>query len=221
MNNIKKTTFAVAVAALLLTACGNKTAGQQSSTDSDSIATPAAADTVAQQKAYEPGRGDLGVFDLRGPVKECKLVSGDYKKTTSFNEQGQWTAEDGKPLKEIYPGGVKRDKNGRISKGLLDKWEETYHEYHLDSKGLATKIEYHDYMDGGNDVTYTYDADGYVATESDQGWGMDAVDEETGEMVKPTVSQYTILEKDSYGNWTKRKDDKGNITTRKITYYGE
>ena len=74
-------------------------------------------------------------------------------------------------------------------------------------------------MDGGNDVTYTYDADGYVASISDQGWGMDAVDEETGELEKPVVTKYTIQEKDNYGNWTKRKDQKGNVTTRKITYY--
>lgn len=221
MNNIKKTTFAVAMAALLLAACGNKTAGQQSSTDSDSIAAPAAADAVAPEKTYEPGRGDLGVFDLRGPVKECKLVFGNYKKTNSFNEQGQWTAEDGKPLKSIYPGGVKRDKDGRITKGLFDQWGDTYHEYHLDSKGLATEINYHDYMDEGSDVTYTYDADGYVATETVSEWGMGAYDEETGEEVKPTVSKYTILEKDGYGNWTKRKDEKGNITTRQITYYDE
>lgn len=39
------------------------------------------------------------------------------------------------------------------------------------------------------------------------------------ELPKPVVKKYTILEKDSYGNWTKRKDQKGNVTTRKITYY--
>ncbi len=31
--------------------------------------------------------------------------------------------------------------------------------------------------------------------------------------------KYTIIEKDGHGNWTKRKDQDGNITTRKITYY--
>jgi hypothetical protein len=204
-----------AASVLFLISCGNKSAGQQSSTDSDSIATAAVDTVVQEQKTYEPGRGDLGVFDLRGPVKECK----QNDLIISFNQEGQWTAENGKAIEKIYPGGVKRDKNGRINKGLLDKWEETYHEYHLDSKGLVTKIEYHDYLDGGNDVTYSYDADGYVASESDQGWGMDAVDEETGEEAKPVVTKYTILEKDSYGNWIKRKDQKGNITTRKITYY--
>ena len=214
MKSLSKLFALSAVSVLFLSSCGNKTAGQQSSSDSDSVA--AAVDTVAQEKkTYEPGRGDLGVFDLRGPVKECKKD----QLILSFNPEGQWTAENGKPIEKFYTGGVKRDKNGRINKGLLDKWGETYHEYHLDSKGLVTKIEFHDYLDGGNDVTYTYDADGYVATESDQGWGMDAVDEETGEEAKPVVTKYTILEKDSYGNWTKRKDQNGNITTRQITYY--
>lgn len=215
MKTLSKLFVLSAASVLFLSSCGNKTAGQQSSVDSDSVA--AAVDTVVAQesKTYEPGRGDLGVFDLRGPVKECKID----ELIISFNPDGQWTGENGKSLEKIYSGGVKRDKNGRISKGLLDQYGETFHAYHLDSKGLVTKIEYHDYMDGGNDVTYTYDADGYVASISDQGWGMDAVDEETGELEKPVVTKYTIQEKDNYGNWIKRKDQKGNIITRKITYY--
>lgn len=216
MKTLSKLFALSAVAALFLSSCGNKTAGQQSSVDSDSIA--AAVDTAAVQqepKTYEPGRGDLGAFDLRGPVKECK----QDELIVTFNPEGQFIAENGKPIEKIYTGGVKRDKNGRLQKGMYDPNDETGHDYYFDSKGLATKIHYRNYMDAGNTITYTYDADGYVATESDQEWGIDAVDEETGELPKPVVKKYTILEKDSYGNWTKRKDQKGNVTTRKITYY--
>ena len=182
----------------------------------DANATGTEAATVMEEAPpAEPGRGDLGVFDLRGPVKECKWG----KRTLSFNEQGQWTAENGKSLKKIYPGGVKRDKNGRITKGMLDAYDETGHDYQLNSKGLVTEINYRDFMDGGTIVTYTYDADGYVATETIQECGMDAYDEETGEELKPIVSKYTILEKDQVGNWIKRKDQDGQVVTRTITYY--
>ena len=216
MKSLSKLFALSAVSVLFLSSCGNKTAGQQSSSDSDSVA--AAVDTVAQEKkTYEPGRGDLGVFDLRGPVKECKKD----QLILSFNPEGQWIAENGKPIEKFYTGGVKRDKNGRISKGMYDPSDETGHDYYLNEKGLVTKINYRNYMDEGNIVTFTYDADGYVATETDQAWGMGAVDEETGEEAKPVVTKYTILEKDSYGNWTKRKDQNGNITTRQITYYEE
>ena len=215
MKTLSKLFALSAASVLFLSSCGNKTAGQQSSVDSDSVA--AAADTVVAQepKTYEPGHGELGVFDLRGPVKECKKD----ELILMFNPEGQWTGENGTPLEKIYTGGVKRDKNGRIQKGMYDPNDETGHDYYIDSKGLVTKINYRDYMDAGHTVTYTYDADGYVATESDQEWGIDAVDEETGELPKPVVTKYTILEKDSYGNWTKRKDQNGNVTTRKITYY--
>jgi hypothetical protein len=33
------------------------------------------------------------------------------------------------------------------------------------------------------------------------------------------TNSYTIVEKDDYGNWTKRKDQDGKVVTRTITYY--
>ena len=88
------------MAALFFSSCGNKTAGQQSSVDSDSVAA-AAADTIAaqEQKTYEPGHGELGVFDLRGPVKECKKD----ELILMFNPEGQWTGETAHLSKRYIP----------------------------------------------------------------------------------------------------------------------
>ena len=46
-------------------------------------------------KPAEPGRGELGIFDLRGPVKSCKwkYVHGGTN-TYSFNEDGFWQTKD-------------------------------------------------------------------------------------------------------------------------------
>lgn len=153
----------------------------------------------------EPGRGDLGAYDLRGPVK--KVIYDGWNCT--FNEQGQLLTIDGQSLKNIYPGGVTRDKNGRLKDCNADGYGSC--SYNYNSKGLPTEI----YADGGGRVL-TYDADGYLKTETCS-YPPEMGDEEgEEEIVKYT---YTILEKDSYGNWTKRKDQNGAITTRKITYF--
>lgn len=153
----------------------------------------------------EPGRGDLGAYDLRGPVK--KVIYDGWNCT--FNEQGQLLTIDGQSLKTIYPGGITRDKNGRLKDCNADGYGSC--SYNYNSKGLPTEI----YADGCGRVL-TYDADGYLKTETCS-YPPEMGDEEgEEEVVKYT---YTILEKDSYGNWTKRKDQNGAITTRKITYF--
>lgn len=157
----------------------------------------------------EIGRGDLGIFDLRGPVKEVRVENTVF----TFSESGEWLSRDGESLKTIYSGGIERDGNGRLVKGNTDPYGETYHEYTYNDKGLVTEINFQDYMDGGTIAKYTYDSDGHVATEILQPTGMDALDAEIEEY------KYTILETDSHGNWTKRKDQNGKSTTRQITYY--
>ena len=118
-------------------------------------------------------------------------------------------AENGQNLKSVFPGGVKRNKEGRLIECNADGYGSRYYTYN--DKGLPTEIA----EDGGG-RTITYDTDGYVKTES-MTIGLDIGDEEgEPEIIKIT---YTILEKDSYGNWTKRKDQNGNITTRTITYF--
>lgn len=176
------------------------------------------ADTDAPQAA-EPGRGELGIFDLRGPVRECKWKNANGVTTYTFNAGGYWLTKNGVAIVGgVFPGNVDRNKDGRIVHGYLDEYKETQHEFTYNDKGLVTMIDYQEYMDGGYVEEYTYDADGYVKSVKSYYTGMDAVNEETGEADEPTVHRFTILEKDDAGNWTKRKSSQGT-ETRTIKYY--
>ena len=72
---------------------------------------------VAEAHKTEPGRGELGIFDLRGPVKECKWKTENGTKTYTFDENGFWLTEDGQKLKDVFLGGIDRDAQKRIKDG--------------------------------------------------------------------------------------------------------
>lgn len=152
----------------------------------------------------EPGRGDLGGFDLRGPVKKVVYSESSY----TFNEQGQLLTENGESLKSIFPGGVKRDKNGRLIECNADGYGSRYYTYN--ANGLPTEIRSDD-----SGRVLTYDENGYVKTE-EKTIEPDMGSEDAPEVINLT---YTILEKDSYGNWTKRKDQNGDVESRQISYF--
>ena len=154
-------------------------------------------------EAYLPGRGDLG--ELRGPVKEVKYAEW----SCTYNEQGQLTHENGQSLKSIFPGGITRDENGRLKDCNADGYGSRSYTYN--DKGLPTAI-----YESGEGSTYVYDDDGYVVEETATIAPEMGDDEGEPETIK---SRYTIIEKDDYGNWTKRKDQNGNVVTRTITYY--
>lgn len=171
---------------------------------------PVNTDTLALDTIYEPGRGDLGGYDLRGPVK--KVAYDEWNCT--FNEQGQLLTENGRSLKSIFPGGITRNKEGRLLECNADGYGSRYYTYN--DKGLPTEI-----AEDGYNRKFTYDAEGYVKTEiktiyPDMGDDLGADEEEKPEVTKST---YTIIEKDSYGNWTKRKNQHEEVTTRTITYF--
>jgi len=162
-------------------------------------------ESVTVEEGNVPGRGDLGGYDLRGPVKKVAYQEWNV----AFDEQGRITAENGQSLNSIFPGGVKRDKDGRLTECNADGYGSRYYTYN--AKGLPTEI-----AEDGYSRKLTYDADGYLATET--ATMAPEIGDEEGEPEVITY-KYTIIEKDGHGNWTKRKDQDGNITTRKITYY--
>lgn len=159
-------------------------------------------------KPAEPGRGELGIFDLRGPVKSCKwkYVHGNSN-TYTFDENGFWQTKDGQSIKKMYHAGIDRDKTGRIVKGDFEFYDETFT---YNEHGLLTET-----VCDGVSRTVTYDADGYVKSEryvTPPDMGDDEGEPET------TIYNYTIVEKDEIGNWTKRKCSQGT-ETRTIEYY--
>lgn len=160
-------------------------------------------------KPAESGRGELGIFDLRGPVKECKWKTENGTKTYTFDENGFWLTEDGQKLKDVFLGGIERDAQKRIKDGWVDGYGSRHYTYN--AQGLATIIE-----EDGSKQTLTYDADGYVKKEFLEIYPEMGDDE--GTTAEQHTFTYTILEKDEIGNWTKRKSNRGT-ETRTITYY--
>lgn len=155
------------------------------------------------------GRGELGIFELRGPVKSFIFKNQWGTTTRTFDHNGKWLTHEGKPLRQVYPSGIRRDAKGRITKGIFDA-DGNYEQYFYNEKGLITKREY-SFFDTTEEDTYSYDANGNLTKMKVVEGGMDAAE--------PYTNVYTIITKDKYGNWTKRKNQNGEIETRTITYY--
>ena len=164
---------------------------------------------VVEAPKAEPGRGELGIFDLRGPVKSCKWKRLYQTNTYTFDENGFWLTQDGQKLKKVYAGGIERDKKGRITMGAPDEFYGISYTYN--DKGMIKET----FCDGVTS-TFTYDDDGYVKKEHVN--VAPEMGDEEGESAEEYTLNYTILEKDEVGNWTKRKCSKGT-ETRTIEYY--
>ena len=185
-----------------------------------SVATPDEEEPAEEVSGTEEDvvKGDLAIFELRGPVKEFVFKSGDYKVKRTFDQNGKWIKVDGKGLSSLFPGGVKRDGQGRMIKGKYDPLEDLSITFEFDAQGRIATITDQPYLDGGDITTYNYNSNGTLVSITTQYTGMDAIDEETGEEDGPSVSNVTILETDSHSNWTKRQ--LGDVVqTRTITYY--
>lgn len=162
-------------------------------------------------------KGDLGRFALKGPVKNLKLLNNDESipgPEYYFNRDGFEIDSDGHILMGEDNNYVKytRDSQGRLI--VLDELDfiNFKEEYVFNSNGLLLKKRWTNYS-GSNkgEDCYTYNSEGECVSCS-------SVYFQLGEHGKETI-KYTILMRDKYGNWTKRKDQHGNIEKRAITYY--
>lgn len=152
--------------------------------------------------------GELGLFELQGPVKKCTVINEWGNVVRTFDEKGFWLTHDGKKLSEVYPGGIERDEYGRIVKGLTDT-EGNGEDYTYNKFGKVAKYNCHIYDSIEEDV-YTYDDNGNLLKKHVEMGGMDAEE--------PYDETYTDIVTDEHGNWTSRKAD-GTVQKRKIEYY--
>lgn len=152
-------------------------------------------------------QGELGIFALRGPVKECVWTTKNQTRKLGFDKKGMWISEDGKEPWSNY-GPVKRDDKGRMV--LMGDGVETGEKFTYNSNGLLIK-HITQYMDGQDVTTYTYNSKGECTKETFS----------YGDMYGSGKNSaiFTILSRDSQGNWTKRKTQNGNVETRTITYH--
>ena len=156
-------------------------------------------------------RGDLGQWALRGPVK--RYVQ-DFD-TIYFNRDGYRTEKDGRLMSSNAEEDitVTRNSEGRIT-SIKDDGFGHHGTYHYNVNGLMIKYYW---VFGSRKMTrtYAYNSNGEL---------IKRVWKETGGPQDGTmVTRYTILERDRYGNWTKRKVQNDNnrpeIETAVITYY--
>jgi len=214
--------LAFASASLMLAACGGNGKQPVETTETtetevveeETEVTPEAVEeeTEVTTEEAEPAPaivGELGLFELRGPVKSCTWKTQYATTKMEFDKNGLWTKNDGQKPWAYYPN-VKRDKQGRLVK--MDNGDEST-EYTYDQEGRITHRVIN-YMDGCDDTRWEYDAAGDCVKNinSYAGEGAEEGDENR-------VSTYTITERDDHGNWTKRKDQNGQQETRTITYY--
>ncbi len=157
--------------------------------------------------------GELGIFDLQGPVKECTVINEWGNVVRTFDENGFWKTHDGKSLSAVYPNGIKRDSEGRIISGKTDS-DGNGEEYTYNEMGKITRYHSHFFDDISTETT-TYDAEGNILKKHFEYGGLD--------MIEPYDETYQNIDVDEHGNWTKRKvtstDGTSSIQKRKITYY--
>jgi len=153
-------------------------------------------------------KGELGLFELQGPVKKCTVINDWGNVERTFDEQGFWQTHDGKKLSEVYPGGIERDEYGRIIKGLTDS-EGNGEDYTYNKFGKVVKYNCHIY-DSIEEDLYTYDDNGNLLKKHIEIGGLDAEE--------PYDETYTDVVTDEQGNWTSRKAN-GEVQKREIEYY--
>lgn len=164
---------------------------------------------VEENVTVKAGNRDLSIFNLYGPVKSC-IYEEEYNEDEyyhrEFDRNGRWLSENGEAVSTLFPKGVRRSKVGRIVFGDSG-FGEIYYKYN--NNGLLKKIIWVDKADGDRYEsirTFYYDKRGLIVR----------MEWETGDF-PPT--NFTILETDKYGNWTKRESSEGRVSTQTITYY--
>lgn len=157
--------------------------------------------------------GDLSLFDLTGPVKSVVINTVGFPVRISFSQKGLAT------LPEPYENTFSRDRNSLIKSGLYpadshmgDFWMKSFVR---DNKGRVTRITFES-STGGHLI---YANCTYASPTSHERVGAKYTQ---GRLV--TIVKYTILERDSHGNWTRRSEYNASerektISSRKITYW--
>ncbi|MCQ2250341.1 MAG: hypothetical protein MJZ66_04455 [Bacteroidales bacterium] len=215
-----------AVLCCALMACGGaKTNSESADSKTDASATEAAAKTEAsapkksQMADFE--KGDYKIYALRGKVSKVTYEY-DY---IAFNAEGQVIDDESflRVGKDGMENNIVRGANGNIISIDVDEEEMgTFLTYN--SKGLLERFV-HTTDESEYEKVFTYNADDELVSDTTKyTYYFDSLGYET-------TCDYTILERDSHGNWTKAKchtvgkPDEGEpeeVTkeiSRKITYF--
>ena len=171
----------------------------------------------------EPVVGELGIHDLRGPVKSAVVnCDGEYEIEYTFDENGMWLTQGEQTIEEVYNNGIERDEQGRIVNGKFEEPESCNlyaASYVYNGDGTIATIGYED-PEETSSTSYAYGENGDCVESHMTGTYCEMGADE--EEVIDVITEYEVLEKDARGNWTKRVEKtfgKENTVTRQITYY--
>ena len=171
----------------------------------------------------EPVVGELGIHDLRGPVKSAVVnCDGEYEIEYTFDENGMWLTQGEQTIEEVYNNGIERDEQGRIVNGKFEEPESCHlyaASYVYNGDGSIATIGYED-PEETSSTSYAYGENGDCVESHMTGTYCEMGADE--EEVIDVITEYEVLEKDARGNWTKRVEKtfgKENTVTRQITYY--
>lgn len=205
------TTCLFAAAALLM---GSVAAdGSPKSKTKNNVSKTAKAKVTTVSASNSVSGGDLSLFDLTGPVKSVVINTVGFPVKISFSQKGLAT------LPEPYENSLSRGRNSLIKNGLYpadshmgDFWMKSFVR---DKKGRVTRITFES-STGGHLIYANYT---YASPTSHERVGAKYTQ---GRLV--TIVKYTILERDSHGNWTRRSEYNASerektISSRKITYW--
>ena len=156
-------------------------------------------------------RGELGLFDLKGPVRSCRW--NESNETREFNANGMWTTYNGKSLSQLYTD-IQRDERGRIISYIED--DMITESFTYDGAGRL-KEEVYAYFDDVVTNTYSYNRFGMMEWCESKVGGLDEAED-------PRYIHYQVEDEDEYGNWTRRTEEYTNtgesfVITRTISYY--
>lgn len=233
MKNIKYT-WVACVMLLVFVACGNV----QNQTEKEDDTAPAKEiDTTPTQEIdttpLVTTSPDLVLFDLQGPVKSCDMVDGWYLvfcQHLEFNRSGLITLVDGKdPFavgEQNYTDELEyhwyRDDQGQISSVAIG-WSGQQFTW-VDGRITSPITGFHE--DLHHKYEFEYDSEGHIGKQTIYSGNDDMV--EAGEWELYRFEEYTYLDFDDHGNWTRCKvkyheyesdyDDEYEYT-RKIEYY--
>lgn len=147
-------------------------------------------------------KGDLGHYDLQGPVKSFKIVNGDEY---IFNTNGQAQTCNGDPILGTMYEKINRNEQGLATEATVIGNSRNIFTY--DANGRPTKKVYRvGNRDEQIDVYY-YDSRGVLYKVNSM-----TLFDNRGPVT--CTEKYYGFQFDSHGNWTKRRD-----AERVITYY--
>ena len=161
----------------------------------------------------EPGNGDLPLFDLHGPVTSVRMsMEFSDDDLFEFDKNGALVTSEGEPIEKCYQE-ISYNRDGKLKGFWIPPatYEFTYEKGRLNTITMYVRLYKFIYK-------YEYNTVGEVVKIIEQSREGDVDDSQ----MESNPCDVTILERDSYDNWTKRRvvsNNKNEIETREITYY--